>query len=138
MTNKLETKCRYFNGTAHNKECKAGINYRNLVGGPDFGWAARLCCVPDGPLRKEPIVKCDKYNAFTDEEILQQEKEISEKISFIEKSFKEIRKISKEKNINVGFIPCPKCSKPLHFNIAKLNGHIWAKCESEGCMQWMQ
>ena len=145
MKNKIEedamkrkTKCRYFNGPVHNKKCKAEIDYRQLVGGPDLGWMARLPCISNSPLRKQPLAKCNNFYPYSEDEILQQEKEMQERIMFLDKAFGDIKKYAKDKNINGGIINCPKCTGPLHFSIAKINGHIWGRCETEGCLQWMQ
>ncbi len=37
-----------------------------------------------------------------------------------------------------GSIPCPICTKPLHLSQAGENGHVWGKCETEGCVSWME
>lgn len=134
----VSERCRHFNGPVHNKECKANINYRNLVGGPDWGWMARMPCAGASPLRKEPVAECKSRDPYSKEEILEQEKELQKRFAFIAKAHGDIRKFAKGKDISGGIISCPACSKPLHFSIAKLNGHIWAKCESEGCVQWME
>jgi hypothetical protein len=36
-----------------------------------------------------------------------------------------------------GNVECPSCGKRVNFSIAP-NGHIWAACETSGCMQWME
>lgn len=41
-----QTKCKHFNGIQH-AACKAGINYRAMIGGPNFGWAKHLPCLSD-------------------------------------------------------------------------------------------
>ena len=33
-----------------------------------------------------------------------------------------------------GTMPCPLCKKELHFRVAGINGHLWAKCETENCV----
>ena len=33
---------------------------------------------------------------------------------------------------------CPKCGKPMKYTIAASNGHIWAKCTTEGCLAMIQ
>ncbi len=38
----MRERCKHFTGPVHNKTCKAGVNYRELVGGPDLGWMARM------------------------------------------------------------------------------------------------
>lgn len=39
-------KCRFFNGIQHDT-CSAGVNYRELVGGADPGWALGIPCLGD-------------------------------------------------------------------------------------------
>ena len=36
-----------------------------------------------------------------------------------------------------GEIECPACKGKLHYSIASYNGHIWGKCETEKCLEWM-
>ena len=35
-------------------------------------------------------------------------------------------------------IECPVCKGRLHLSQAACNGHIHAKCETEGCLSWME
>lgn len=46
----------------HSRTCKAGVNYRSHVGGPDHGWAVRLPCLPG--LAKDPV-SCPNFRAMT-------------------------------------------------------------------------
>lgn len=32
---------------------------------------------------------------------------------------------------------CPKCQGDLMYSVASLNGHIWGKCKTKGCLAWM-
>jgi transcriptional regulator with XRE-family HTH domain len=41
------------------------------------------------------------------------------------------------KNKKKGSIICPVCNKRLHY-VKHSNGHIWGKCETENCIQFMQ
>jgi|GEM_PF-6331189 len=100
--------CRHFNGPLHNASCKAEINYRELVGGPDFGWMARLPCAGNSPIKKQPLANCEKLSPFSREEILQQEKDFKEYLVLIEKAFSAIRKHAKENNTSGGLVECPK------------------------------
>ncbi|KMO23000.1 hypothetical protein QR78_05680 [Methylobacterium indicum] len=36
-----------------------------------------------------------------------------------------------------GEIPCPECSGRLRWARDPGNGHVWGKCESDGCLAWM-
>lgn len=37
-----------------------------------------------------------------------------------------------------GVVPCPVCAGSLQWTRAESNGHIWGKCETDGCLSWMQ
>ena len=37
-----------------------------------------------------------------------------------------------------GVIECPVCKGNLHLSQAASNGHVWGKCETEGCVSWME
>src|ERR1041384_5147462 len=80
-------KCKYFNGIQHDM-CLAGVNYRELVGGEDLGWALGIPCLGDadkdgkrwmGSSRKaagtRSVVECDKRETPTRE---QAEKDVDE------------------------------------------------------------
>lgn len=36
-----------------------------------------------------------------------------------------------------GKLQCPECSKIVNW-VMHNNGHIWGKCETEGCLQWQE
>ena len=50
----------------------------------------------------------------------------------------EALKIIKEKKEDRGKITCPCCGGDLHYTRASSNRHVWGKCKTEGCLQWMQ
>lgn len=124
--------CRHFNGTMNTK-CKAGIHYQDDLVGDGFGWAARLPCIPDSPLRKEPITPCAKYSAKTKEEIDAEENEMKERTGHMLKAIAMIR----ETKQHAGHIECPKCQGQLQFTVAKSNRHVWGRCSTAGCLTWM-
>lgn len=35
-------------------------------------------------------------------------------------------------------IECPVCKGKLHLSQAAYNGHVWGKCETQGCVEWME
>ena len=61
-------RCIHFTGL-QNEACAAGINYRQHVGGPDFGWAKKIPCL-DGWFgnRQSPCVPCAKRETPTMEQ----------------------------------------------------------------------
>lgn len=36
-----------------------------------------------------------------------------------------------------GSLICPVCGNKLHYSI-HYNGHIWSKCETNNCLEWME
>jgi hypothetical protein len=133
---KLVGKCRHFSGIM-DKTCKAGICYRELVGGPDLGWATRLPC--HGKSDPE-IVPCDKYDALTDECIARIE---AEREASAERFCKAIPIIGAVKEDHrgedwEGDVTCPVCGGVLHLSHAAHNGHVWGRCETKGCLAWME
>lgn len=129
-----DTTCKNYNGCYHNKSCTAGVFYREMVGGPDFGWMARMPCTPDSPLKKEPMAKCEKYETKTPAELIAEELEQKAFSDAVVMAISAIREDGK----NTGTVSCPKCyAGQVHYSKAKLNGHIWGKCSTEGCISWM-
>lgn len=35
-------------------------------------------------------------------------------------------------------VECPVCKGRLHLSQSSYNGHVWAKCETEDCVAWME
>lgn len=35
-------------------------------------------------------------------------------------------------------VECPACKGKLHLSQSAYNGHVWGKCETEGCLSWME
>lgn len=35
-------------------------------------------------------------------------------------------------------VKCPACQGRLHLSQAASNGHVWGKCETSGCVSWME
>ena len=33
---------------------------------------------------------------------------------------------------------CPICSGRLRYSVASVNGHVWGRCETDGCVTWME
>lgn len=126
--------CKFFTGY-QNGTCKAGVNYRKLVGGPNLGWAARLPCLPNSPFRKEQCV-CDKFSPMTLEEAQAEERSI--KATFDQ--FLTARTAALATKLEHGIITCPRCSGKLRFNTkshsrgVRVVGH----CGTPGCLQWTE
>lgn len=139
--------CKYFTGAFQNEECDAGVNYRGLVGGDQFGWLTRLPCCPNGSRHNaEQAAKCDKYTGVTAEEAEAYNHERDREIEQIIINIKVIRPRIVEKHGQgipsktiVDSIDCPVCNAgTIKYSISSINGHIHAACNTNGCVRWME
>lgn len=127
------TRCRHFTG-CQNDKCKAGKVYREVVGGPELGWAARLPCLPESEIRKEPMATCSSYEPKSTEDLAREERELTDGGELLVMAIQIIRATK----LNRGVIACPKCyTGDLGFSVAKTNGHVWGRCSKAGCLAWM-
>jgi hypothetical protein len=84
-------KCRHFNGIGfgvdgREKICGAGVNYRTLVGGDNYGWARRIPCLDVGD-SLAGVVPCPQRRWLTQEEHAAHEAEVR---AAIDKAFADI------------------------------------------------
>lgn len=127
--------CKYFNGV-QNKVCDAGVNYRELVGGPDAGWCRRMPChKSDGS-----SVVCEKRQDPTASEIAEHRAMIDAAMDRMKKVFPLISRVKREHKGTSwkGVEACPVCGGRLHMTHAATNGHVWGQCETSGCVSWME
>ena len=151
-------------GEEETKKCEAGVCYREHAGKENAGWIARLPCIKTYKFSKatkraleevnlEEIfgevkvdtsiqIPCDKYEDPTEEDILKEDEEIRKATEAMEKVFPIIVKIKQEHEKDtepwVGTETCPVCNGTLHVSHANYNGHVWGKCETKNCVNWME
>lgn len=124
-------RCVHFTGVQH-EVCKAGVRYDS------FAKNAGLPCIRLGGAR--PGNSCDKKQLPTEEEIQKHEDEIEATLKRFRTVAPVIEKVKKEhkgtswKGVEV----CPVCNGRLHMTHAAYNGHVWGKCETQGCLAWME
>lgn len=126
--------CKHFNGLfgpgmVEHKECRAGHAYDSF--GPRQPMRKELPCLRDN---NQP---CPDQIFPTPEEIAAREKEFDEHFKLIASARAAIMATGATRGSS-GEVECPKCGKPLHFAIAKLNGHVRAGCETPNCIQWIE
>lgn len=116
--------------------CKAGIDYYQFRGAePALGWIDHMPCIGKTP---EARARCEKYHGRTPEEIEAEEREWKAAFGRVTLGLKAIREATGRKRGVSGSIPCPTCSKPLHYSVAASNGHVHAQCETPDCTGFMQ
>ena len=132
--------CEHFTGI-QNKVCKAGVNLRELVGGPDLGWALLIPCI-DGD-QKTRTVYCDKRKCPSREEaeslIENREAKFRATMTVVSLAHEHAKAAGLGRgNGGRGEMPCPLgCGGRLRYSVAGVNGHMHAACEN-GCTSWME
>lgn len=135
--------CKHYRGLVREDTCEAGINCSKLYNGSDPGLFKRIPCIA-----KNGINDCGKRVFPTDEEVAESERVSKVRTSAMVSAIAEINNIHKNKpqwefpvkgkNKDAsGTIVCPLCKGKLHYTISGYNGHVWGKCETDGCLGWM-
>ena len=116
--------------TPYSKEyevCKAGIDFRQ--------WGMR-CEDCSGENRNKP--NCEQYSPCTNDEWAERERKIDERFNRIGKVRSAIAKTIQSTGDTVGEIDCPYCSGCVRYTQSSYNGHIHARCSTDGCVAWME
>lgn len=127
--------------------CKAGVNYREHVGGDGFGWVRRLPCFKLTDSDPAAIVKCNLFQEASAEQIAAHEAEVAATIkkfmtaySGNVRKWREQQGWSKQNKASAtGTVPCESCGTgTIHLTMAACNGHVWGKCTTDSCVSWME
>lgn len=116
--------CKHFNGIMH-LQCKAGCIY--LTGHIDQ-------CIGNGTDATAP---CPKLEYPTPEEVAREEAESAVKFEKIITARAAIVAHAKD-HPEDNTIPCPACKKGVLCHAVHSNGHVHAKCSTDGCVCWME
>ena len=91
---------------------------------------------------KGPQGVCDKYEEPTDEEVAEADAEMERVVERMKRTLPLIARIKAEHADDShdwsGTEECPECGGVLHLSHSKYNGHVWGKCETDGCLWWME
>lgn len=135
-----KTQCKHFNGMQM-ITCKAGVNYLGLAGGPNFGWSIRLPCISTSLSKVgEQKIVCLSYEQITAAEIAKEEKQFEAGRDRLKKALdavRPLRKVYKGQDAS-GVISCPICNGKLHWRIVAYRGHMWGRCETPDCVNWIE
>ena len=88
---------------------------------------------------KSDCVACSSYKDPTDEELEADEKEwdiVFKKLKIGMPLFAKVK--AENPNGGAGLINCPVCQGKFHYTISSYNNHMYAKCETEGCLTIME
>ncbi len=134
--------CRHFNGIQHDV-CRSGVNYRVLAGEPMVGCATRIPCLPFREPKNGPMADCEKHSTWT---LAEAEQIINDGEEAMQRHLRALRMAhddAKTKGLKKGHggqssLTCPICAGILRYNVAGYNGHMHARCETAGCVAWME
>ena len=143
--------CKHYRGAFHKTECKAGVLFDDVVPEPERreGYMLRIPCIQDQDRHKLSVRQldefrkrgsCDQYEEPTDEEIASFEEGMKKRVEMMQATIpliQEIKEIHRGENWN-GTVVCPICEGKLSLTHSAYNGHVWGKCETEGCLSWME
>lgn len=120
--------------------CEAGVEFKSVqpVTGPTF--RGQPCFLTDKGESKPGALPCEKLRRPTSEEIAAHEKWLAERmgrLGIVMKGIMPWRQAHKGKSAQE-VIECPACQGRLHLSISSYNGHVHGKCETDGCVAWME
>lgn len=138
--------CIHFNGLPllgpDDKRCAAGVCYRDLLG-PEPGSGFRMPCSPD--LKREGFEKvpCELFEERGMERAIADREESDRHWADVSKAraaITALHKLDPPTRDCGGHIDCPVCEgkRTLAWSWAKMNGHVWGKCSTAGCVSWME
>lgn len=122
--------CVHYNGR-QNEICDAGIRYSAIAPAEN---GLKFQCLGYPATGRV----CGRYRAPTKEEIEQKEREFAEHA----KNCLTVRDaivlhVAKSQALQ-GVIECPICTQPMRYAVASCNGHVHARCSSEGCVSFRE
>ena len=120
LEEQIARKCIHFNGVM-NDECKAGVKYKDVREEPEDG-PYKFPCLKQGG-------ECSKAQFRTAEQVNARVSEIGDVGVKVLVAMVSIKSHIKETNQQTGMVPC-QCGGSLHYSVAQINGHVWAKCNS--------
>jgi hypothetical protein len=117
-------------------ECAAGIAYSTL---PKL-LKEKPCFLTEKGESEPHAAPCEKLRRPTPEEIAARaewQKASMLRLTAVLHGIGDWRKKHKGKS-HAEVVECPACKGRLHLSIAAYNGHVHGKCETEGCVAWME
>ena len=85
-------------------------------------------------------VLCAKYQEPTAAQVADSERAIQAAIDRLKMTLPLCQRIKREHKGQDwhGVEVCPACKGRLHLSHSGLNGHVCGKCETEGCVSWVE
>lgn len=137
--------------------CKAGVDYRAAFGS-EAGLFLRMPCIIETPThvsdgngqmvkiwkprdrRGHAMVPCDKFRLQTQEEMEAERRKLDEALAKAMAGIKVASawRVKRPQADRHEVVECPICNGKLHLSQSAVNGHVHGKCETDGCVAWME
>lgn len=111
-------------GVKYDDVCNPGSGSKPCIGGHTLADPAAICPKWDRKTREEGEKRADAMEASL------------KRMLIVMPVVAEWR--AKPPRGKQEIIECPQCKGRLHLSQAACNGHVWGKCETEGCVSWME
>jgi len=116
--------------------CEAGVDYAAWDG---VKHQSRPCFLDKG--RSKPDAQsCPKLRRPTEQEMADHERWLEKRMDLmgvVSVGIGPWREAHKGKSA-AEVVKCPACNGQLHLSISVYNGHVHGRCETEGCVSWME
>lgn len=129
--------CIHYRSPQHGSTCEAGEEFAQWRG---RGHDVTPCFLTKDGKSKPGALPCPHLRLPTPEEIVAHEKWAAdhfEKQVTVMTGILPWRKAHKGKSAQE-VVECPACKGRLHLSIAAYNGHVHGRCETSGCVSWME
>jgi hypothetical protein len=85
-----------------------------------------------------PLVRCEKWERRSIERATKRADDIELHFARMVKVGPVVAEWRKKPWGKAEVIECPACGGRLHLSQARSNGHVHGKCETQGCVSWME
>jgi hypothetical protein len=117
--------------------CEAGVEYEAWRG---IGHAKQPCFLDEKGHSRSGAASCPHLRRPTSEEIAAHEEWLEKRIDLlgvVMVGIRPWRKAHKGKSASE-VVECPACKGRLRLSIVAYNGHVHGRCETAGCVSWME
>lgn len=138
-----EGNCIHWTGV-QKEVCNKGVNYRELIGNEDNGWALRLPCWQCTMKHAQDVVKvsCDQYQGVTKAMEKEDESETKEYMrkftTLVLPIIRKFRGTGKPHVYKSEIVECPFCQGKLQLSQSAYNGHVHGRCDTPNCIHYME
>lgn len=133
-----EKTCVHFNGIQH-QACLKGVKYhqRTMVDGKPHA-LGYPCCPPYPTDKREPFA-CEHFQPKNPEQIAAEEAEIEAALTRMRLVMPLVSEWRKKPPIGkTEVVRCPVCGGQLQLQQSAFNGHVWGRCSTADCVNWME